>query len=72
MSEDPRGHKRGPEPPGRPYRLAAMQPVSADDYDLCVRRTYGLLTDAHRPLQDLLANAYWLGLKDAAEVSNAE
>lgn len=56
---------------GHPYyKLSGgMTPVTPAEHDLCVRRTMALLRDTARPLQDLLANAYFLGLKDAVDVT---
>lgn len=66
--------KRGPKPKGPEghpyYALGGLEAVTREQADFCARRVGGLLTfsEAHRPLKELLANAYWLGLQDAVEM----
>ena len=55
---------------GRPYyELTGFLDVTPDEADFCRRRTEGLLVSERDrlTLPNLLANAYALGLKDAAE-----
>lgn len=55
---------------GHPYyELGGQMKIGRKQADFCRRRVGGLLTlmELHRPLPELLANAYALGLADAAE-----
>jgi len=57
-------------PPSPYYVLGGQIPVSREALDFCRRRVGGLTAwggVSTRPLIDLLANAYVLGLADAAE-----
>ena len=70
--------KRGPKPKGNEghpyYDLGGLEPIDREHADFCERRVGGLLafSEAHRPLKELLANAYWLGLQDTVEAYMAQ
>ena len=66
--------KRGPKPKGPPghpyYELGGTVRVTREMHDLAKRRVGGLTAWSEvscRSLSDLLANAYLLGLQDAAD-----
>ncbi len=57
--------------PSKPYdALGEIYPVRPAERALMHRRVGGLLQDSehHRPLIDLLANAYAMGMADAVDV----
>ena len=69
--------KRGPKiaPTGHPhYEGGELEAISREHADFCSRRVGFLATfqEAHRPLLELLANAYWLGVQDAVEAYVAQ